>query len=300
MDLISIYSKILSESLLSLYPIFVKKINLPLDIQLWSRLITFVLVTLFFINYSWVSNNIFSTDSIILSLINIVHISSSYEGFLNLDSGVAFSIFNIYPLIILLFSGISWKMEYFYGLVGLIFFIISNVVSNSKKSIFSIDTTHFIYGFVMMLIAALTEALIFFIVKNIKTDNNWNHLFIAYFFGAIIMSVYMVKTYLLPAKTNVSTNTENKIEQNDKTTFNGFENIGLIGISLLINGIIGAIGYWLRFYSIYRLDPGIYSVLSYFGIIMAYLYGIIFNSESIDIYKILGTILIILSNYLVI
>lgn len=300
MDLISIYSKILSESLLSLYPIFVKKINLPLDIQLWSRLITFVLVTLFFINYSWVSNNIFSTDSIIFSLINIVHISSSYEGFLNLDSGVAFSIFNIYPLIILLFSGISWKMEYFYGLVGLIFFIISNVVSNSKKSIFSIDTTHFIYGFVMMLIAALTEALIFFIVKNIKTDNNWNHLFIAYFFGAIIMSVYVFKTYLLPAETNISTNTENKIEQNDKTTFNGFENIGLIGISLLINGIIGAIGYWLRFYSIYRLDPGIYSVLSYFGIIMAYLYGIIFNSESIDIYKILGTMLIILSNYLVI
>ena len=67
MDLISIYSKILSESLLSLYPIFIKKINLPLDIQLWSRLITFVLVTLFFINYSWVSNNIFSTDSIIFA-----------------------------------------------------------------------------------------------------------------------------------------------------------------------------------------------------------------------------------------
>lgn len=50
-NIFPIYSKLISESLLSLYPIFVKKINLPIDIQLWIRLISYVLISLFFINY---------------------------------------------------------------------------------------------------------------------------------------------------------------------------------------------------------------------------------------------------------
>lgn len=54
METIPIYSKLVSESLLSLYPIFVKKISLPIDLQLFTRLVTYVLISLFFINYSWV------------------------------------------------------------------------------------------------------------------------------------------------------------------------------------------------------------------------------------------------------
>jgi drug/metabolite transporter (DMT)-like permease len=301
MDWLSVYSKLLSESLLSLYPIFVKKISLPIDIQLWVRLITYVLVSLFFINYSWVVGNIFSTESIVLSFVNVLHIYSSYEGFMNLDSGVAFSIFNIYPLLILLFSGVTWKIEYFYSIVGLIFFIISKVFYDhndiSKMTVFS-------YGFIMIIIAAITEAMIYFIVKNIKTDNNWNHLFIAYFFGAIITSLYVFKNYYM--ETFETTNTENislsteNISLSKENTNSNTNSLSLIGLALLINGVIGAIGYWLRFYSVYRLEPGIYSVLSYFGIIMAYIYGILFNGETLDWAKILGTFFIILSNYLVI
>ncbi len=71
-------SKILSESLLSLYPVFVKKINLPIDIQLWTRLITYVMISLFFISYSFVSSNILTIECIGLALINLVHIYTSY------------------------------------------------------------------------------------------------------------------------------------------------------------------------------------------------------------------------------
>lgn len=309
MDMLSIYSKLISESLLSLYPIFVKKINLPIDIQLWVRLITYVMVSLFFINYAWISANILAPESISLSLVNILHIYSSYEGFLNLDSGVAFSIFNIYPILILLFSGIAWKKEYFIAMVGLIFFIYSSVMDNEKNNKSHLS---FIYGFGMILISAITEALIYFIIKNIKTDNSWNHLFVAYFFGSILMSLYMFTDYIGSIDyftTHKDANNEEfelsesaKIETKTKTetkTKINYENIGLVGIALVINGIIGSIGYWLRFYSVYRLEPGIYSILSFFGILTAYFYGIVFNGETLDIYKIIGTILIILSNYLV-
>lgn len=295
MDTIPIYSKLISESLLSLYPVFVKKISLPIDLQLFTRLITYVLISLFFINYSWVATNIFSSSAIILCFVNLIHIYSSYDGFLNLDSGVAFSIFNIYPLLILLLSGMTWRIEFFYSIIGLILFIIANFYNqnNNKQS----TNINFMYGFWMMIISAITEAIIYFVVKNVKTDNNWNQLFVAYFFGAILSSLWIFNVYWLE-NTDDKINTENTDNKNNTDDKNKF-NIGLIGLALLINGIIGAIGYWLRFYSVYRLDPTLYSILSFFGIIMAYIYGILINNESIDWLKITGSILIIISNLLI-
>jgi drug/metabolite transporter (DMT)-like permease len=290
MNTIPIYSKLVSESLLSLYPVFVKKISIPMDLQLWTRLITYVLISLFFINLSWVVPNIFTTPAIALAIINIAHIYTSYEGFSNLDSGVAFSIFNIYPLLIILLSGISWKFEYFYAIGGLVLFVYSSYLEEIKNKNNKI-LTNFAYGFGMMLIAALTEALIYFVVKNLKTDNNWNQLFIAYFFGAILSSIWIVKKYILSDKEHFAVN-PNNIEKSNS--------LGLIGLAIIINGIIGALGYWLRFYSVYRLNPSTYAMLSFFGIIIAYFYGVVINGETIDWYKIAGTGLIILSNLLII
>lgn len=290
MDTIPIYSKLVSESLLSLYPVFVKKISIPIDLQLWTRLITYVLISLFFINLSWVIPNIFTIPAIALAIINIAHIYTSYEGFSNLDSGVAYSIFNIYPLLIILLSGISWKFEYFYAIGGLLLFVYSSYleeIKNKNKQIL----TNFAYGFGMILIAAFTEALIYFVVKNLKTNNNWNQLFVAYFFGAILSSIWIIKKYILSDKEDFA------INPNDTEKSNS---LGLVGLAIIINGIIGALGHWLRFYSVYRLDPATYSMLSFFGIIMAYFYGVVINGETIDWYKIAGTGLIILSNLLII
>jgi drug/metabolite transporter (DMT)-like permease len=283
MNYIPIYSKLLSEALLSLYPIIVKNINLSVDLQLWTRLITYVLISLFFINYSFINNNLLNSSSILLSIVNLVHIYSSYEGFRSLDAGVSFSIFNIYPLLILLMSGLPWKLEYFISIIGLIFFIISNYTKNNVNT----KNNDFYYGLIFMIIASITEAIIYFMIKNIKTNNSWNHLFISYFFGTIITTIYVINKYYINEEKANNVN----VEKN-----NGFF---ILGISILLNGIIGSIGYYLRFYSSYNLDAGIYSTLSYFGIITAYLYGYIFNNETIDVYKILGSIFIIISNILI-
>ena len=48
-------------------------------------------------------------------------------------------------------------------------------------------------GIIMILLAAFTEALIFFIIKNIKTENSWNHVFLSYGIGAIILTIYLMK-----------------------------------------------------------------------------------------------------------
>ena len=276
MILNAIVSKIFSESLLSFYPVFVKKIDLSILLQLWTRLITYVLISVFFINYAFITNNILSKEGILLSLVNLFHVYVSYQGFTNLDSGVSFTIFNIYPMLILLFSGVVWKPIYFLAIFGLLFFVYDNY-KNSKG-----NNSNFYFGLTMIVLAAITEAIIFFIVKEVKTENNWDHLFLSYIWGSVILTIYLLFDKKDTLDINTSTTWSNLI------------------IAIIINGLIGTIGYYLRFYSIYRLEPELYALLSYFGIIMAYFYGIIINNETINIYKIIGTILILLSNYYII
>jgi drug/metabolite transporter (DMT)-like permease len=168
---------------------------------------------------------------------------------------------------ILLLAGVVWHNSYLLAIIGLALFVYGNSSSINKHDV------DFNYGLIMILLAALTEAFIYFLVRRVQTTNHWNHVFISYFLGAIIMSAYVAF---------------NNIEFVNKTR---------IGLSMAINGIIGSVGYFLRFYSSYRLDPSIYAPLSYFGVVMSYVYGIAFDNETINWQKVLGTISILASNY---
>jgi hypothetical protein len=106
----------------------------------------------------------------------------------------------------------------------------------------------------------------------LRTTNNWNHLFLSYLFGAIGLTMYV---------------------------WNNIATIPLSGglsISLLVNACIGLFGYYLRFYAITRLDANIYAPLSYFGIIMSYVYGVFLNNDVLSIKKIIGTLCIVFTN----
>ena len=131
--LLQILSKLTSESLLSLYPIFVKKIGISSVLQLWTRLITYVFVAMFFVDWSFIKSSIMSLDSITLALVNLSHIYFSYEGFRNLDSGVSFAIFNSYPLMILLLAGVVWHNSYLLAIIGLALFVYGNYTVTKKE-----------------------------------------------------------------------------------------------------------------------------------------------------------------------
>ena len=100
----AIFSKLLAESLLSLYPIFVKNIGLSLPLQVWSRVFSYTAISAFFIDYPFVLQSIFSMNGILLSVITLIHIYTSYRGFQLLESGVSYTLFYTYPIMILLFS----------------------------------------------------------------------------------------------------------------------------------------------------------------------------------------------------
>lgn len=277
---LEVISKIFSESLLSLYPVFVKNIDLPLHLQLWSRFITYIVITGVFVDWGFIAKSLFSKNGMLLSIITIVHVYTSYRGFQLLESGIAYALFYTYPIMILLFAGEPINALMFLAIFGVI--LLSNDFSSSPKSSSTSnenDSTKkegfdnnpmFPYeGYVMIALAAATEAIIYFIVRSIKTTNNWNHLFLSYFAGTFLFS------------------------------FVGFKDIAKItltstlSISLFINAIIGLCGYLLRFYAATRLSPAIYAPLSYIGIVMAYVYGFIFNREQVTLQKVIGTVCIL-------
>ncbi len=310
---LAIGGKVRSESLLSLYPVFVKNIGLNINIQLWTRLIIYFIISLFLCNFTFIKEHLFSFMGLLLGITNLIHIYSSYKGFQLLESGIAYTLFYTYPIIILLLSGKRFHWSIILAFIGTILLLSEQLKDNKTKRIKSTkkdDQKEDKYeGFVMILIAALTEAFIYFQVRNIPTKNNWNHLFIAYFIGALFMSIYIFFYYKEENKDYINNNNninnsleafENNNNNNNKSIFDLIKNkekLNRIGIALLINGVIGSIGYFLRFYAATRLEPLVYASLSYIGIFMSFVYGIIFNKESFTLIKLIGSILIFISYY---
>jgi drug/metabolite transporter (DMT)-like permease len=209
---------------------------------------------MFFIDKSIVSL-ITSWNGILLMLVTMIHVYVSYQGFLLLESGISYALFYTYPLFIYLGNYFSIHLYFIFPLLGTWLMYYDNKKIN-------------MIGIGMILLAAITEAMIYFIVRNLKTSNPWNHVFISYVLGAVLFTAFVKDIQKLKSTTTI--------------------------LSVGINGIIGLIGYLLRFYSATRLSPVLYSFLSYIGIVMAFIYGVIFSNESITIYKIIATILILI------
>ena len=277
-----VLSMLASESLFSLYPIFVKKIGLSLVHQIWTRLLAYVAMSAIFVDWGFIRSTFFSSNALILALINLSHIFFSYEGFRNLDSGVSFAIFNTYPLMILLIAGVMWNNVYLLVLLGLALFVLGEAQSATDKNKAAglpgdqESPTNFIYGLAMILLAALTEALIYFMVRRIKTDNHWNHVFLSYMMGFIAISGYLFGSG------------------------NDFGKTMLPRMSLAIglNGFIGSVAYFLRFFAASNLAASIFAPLAYFGMVMSYVYGIVLNDETLSWEKVGGTLCILAANYL--
>lgn len=282
-----IISKITSESLLSLYPTIVKNIDIPFDMKLWTRFVPYSLISLLFIDYKFIKENLFSKAGLLLSFITMIHIYTSYKGFEGLESGVAYTIFYTYPLMILLIAGEKITPVMLIPLIGVGLLVYESNTENmeSKDKVENLEEkveekdektseneNLLMFSVFMVFLAALTEALLYFVVRDLKTKNNWNHLFISYFFGAILLSGSLL----------------NKIKA---VSVNG-----LLTTSFALNILIGLFGYLLRFYATTRLDPSVYAPLSYIGIIMSHIYGLYFNGDIMTWKKVLGTILIIVPN----
>jgi drug/metabolite transporter (DMT)-like permease len=268
----NILLKLLSESLLSLYPSIIKLIDYPVFNQSLIRFSIYTLIGLFFISNELSLNKY----TLLLGLINFVHILSSYIGFNNLDLNISYTLFYIYPLFILLFSGAKLNITMLLPILA------TYLIYNDKTKEKSKKNNKFIFGLIAIIIAAMTEAGIYFNVKKINYKNNMNIVFLAYGIPLIIMILLnkKIKKFI----TKITEKKEDNLEVKNKN---------LIKI-LLLNGIIGVLGYYIRFYLTNRMNVKLFSILSYSGIIFSIIYSKIFRNENMSVKKLIGIILILL------
>jgi drug/metabolite transporter (DMT)-like permease len=190
---------------------------------------------------------------------------------------------------ILLIAGVMWNNVYLLVLLGLALFVIGEARSATRsatatdktksKATQSESTTsekpNFIYGIAMILLAALTEALIYFTIRRIKTGNHWNHVFLSYLFGFIAITGYLFTTFDFASVLKPR-----------------------MGLAIGLNGFIGSVAYFLRFFAASNLSASIFAPLAYFGMVMSYVYGMVFNQETLSWEKVAGTLSILAANYL--
>ena len=130
--MLTILAKLVSESLLSLYPVILKKIKVSIVNQIWTRLISYFIVSSLLIDRDFIKTIIFNRIAILFSAINFMHIVTTYIGFKILDSGVALSVFLTFPIMILIMETRRFDIRYLIILLGL--FLLS--FDNKKSGLF--------------------------------------------------------------------------------------------------------------------------------------------------------------------
>jgi len=273
---------ICSEIALSLHPILLKTVDVPLLTQLIIRLGSFSILGGALSNSSnfvdaWGSLNDIKA-SILIGILNLIHIGCSYTSYLNLSAGSSIAIFYIYPFLNILAGVLFLNEKMNWYVLPLLFIAFIGVLCIGYDEKYNIkenftQNKNVSFGILMALLAALTESIIYIFIKSSNSKSPFTNILQLYPVGFILLFLYSI--------------------------FDKFKNIkgSLTQILQIIafNCCIGFVGYVLRFYSIPRTSTIIFSLLAFVGVLSGYIWGILLAKEKLSWLSILGSILITFS-----
>lgn len=280
-------SVIYGELVLSLYPILVKTVNTPLYSQILARFLVFPALALAFGPFSdfkkiWGSP--YETFvGILHGFFNLGHVFMSYLSYKLLPAGTAVSLFYLYPIFNVLIGAIVFNESYPSYVLGLIplallgtYLITSQDKTKDDKK--TLKKTK-ILGIIAALLAAVTESVIFLFIRS-NTDAfkspfyTVDHLYPAGLAALLLYGVTRPKEQ------------QQKILDTSKVNW-----IKLLGF----NAILGFTGYLARFYGLPKISTILFSLLSFVGVISAYIWGSLFTDEKVTKRGVIGSSLIALS-----
>lgn len=273
-----------SETVLSLYPILIKKVPTNLDTQTLSRFLIYPIAALIVGGLRPLSNAYSHgiAKNIGLGAINVGHIASSYLAFQQLPAGIAMSLFYTYPLWNLIGASLVFGEPFPWHLfpilliaLGAAAIIAFSRTENEKKQGKEVNWL----GVGAALAAALTETLIFLSVKSEPKETPFFSVHQIYLGGLPILIGYLIWK---------SWKNEEKGQQQPTIDWSFKTWLPL----LLFNGLLGFTGYCLRFWSIPRLSTLLYSVLSMFGVLAAFTWGHFLADEPVQGQGLIGAIVL--------
>jgi drug/metabolite transporter (DMT)-like permease len=265
----------LSEVVLSLYPILIKSTNASVSVQTGFRMYIFAICAMI-VSLSQKQNLFDLTLSNIFGsgLLNLIHVGSSYKAFELLPAGNAMALFYTYPVMNLLGSSLMYGEQIKPSVYGWMMLAVAGAFLLAQPSANKSEWSTL--GVVLALMAAATETGIYLLFKQLKPEeNSFKQMFSMYGGSAIIWTVMAL--------------------------------LGIFGLSgsltkkalstmVLFNVFIGFMGYGARFFAIPKVSTIAFSAISFFGIISAYLFGWLFEGETVNWISGLGALAIMIAN----
>ena len=314
MSLLPVASVLYSESILSLYPILVKRVPTTLFTQWLARFLTFPLLAWLLGPASegkaiW-TDPYEATVATINGVLQLLHVGVSYLSFRLLPAGTAISLFYMYPFFNVLAGAL------FFGepitlitvvLLGIAFYgvyliarsepVIEPVTESKAGAEPKGDTepkagepkagpepfrpsdpsSTYRWGVVMALLAAVTETVIFVFVRWNKMAQHSPFYTIQHLYpsGLVFLLLYA-------------------FSQPEKVDTSPMNWLYLLGF----NAVLGFTGYLARFYAIPKLPTIVYSLLSLMGVSTGYVWGRWFANEIPSSTSLWGSLWIVLSVFL--
>jgi drug/metabolite transporter (DMT)-like permease len=260
-----------SEIVLALYPLLIKLVPTNLWTQLLARFLVYTVLAGFLADW----NNIRDTwltasgasSSLLFGSLTLVHVFFSYFAFSRLPSGEAMSLFYTYPIWNLIGASLLFGENFSLLQIVLVFVSLIGVYFVTKKEESDKNPLDW-KGILAALAAALTESLMYFVVR-MKSPNPFYSILQLYPGGLVPLvagiffqkpSISMESSVWLPL--------------------------------LLFNALVGFTGYALRFYAVPKVKTIVFSLLSFFGVLASFGWGYIFAEETTSPSALFGALLI--------
>jgi len=275
-----------AESILALTPIVIKKTPLDPLSAIWSRLISSAVL-----GYILTGDRSLKSSewigSAALGYTNLLHVATSYEAFRHLPAGQAMSLLYTYPLWNLIFNGFfnSEKIaSRDYLLVGTA--AVGSILLNMDPGTAAPNnlgrTVNPGWGLLNGLFMAFTESGMYTLLKAL----GWRD---------PAKSVWVVNTSAT-VWLGAIVGAQHVLFNNVPETKGSFDDFSLL---TLFHSFTLFSGYWLRFFAVPRLSTVTYSILSYAGLLAAYIYVVFFLKEKPGWLSILGAVIIVASGLMI-
>jgi drug/metabolite transporter (DMT)-like permease len=277
---------VVSELVLSAYPMLIKLVDTSVFFQTGLRMIVFTTLAVagaLATGQPLLLSTLLSAETFYTGLLNLTHVFVSYTAFEKLAAGNAMALFYTYPVWNILGAAVVLGEQINLAQAPWIALALAGTIALAQPT----ATQWSVVGIVAALLAALTETAIYLWFKSQpqeakepKDDRPWVKMIQLYGSSGILwigLALVLSSLGYLATKTfDLSTT-------------------GLAAI-LLFNAVVGFGGYALRFYMIPKVSTVVFSSLSFLGVIAAYLFGWLGANELPNLVQLAGAAAIIIAN----